>query len=923
MDKKKISIYNDFFTAKFNLKKMTDPSFLLTREEILNIYEEIRPFAGMNLAPLSKEEREYFLKNIESNYSVYQEEGSVILGDYEHDYEWFNELEKSDGYEAYFWQRYRDFLRKQKNFPPRVLDNLENNTLKNLMSYIGNPNQDARFSIRGLVVGDVQSGKTSNYIGLITKAADAGYKVIFVLTGTIESLRKQTQQRIEEGFIGYDSLNGVDVGVGRGKILPISYTSRAKDFTGTDYLNTSYKITDSKEPVVFVVKKNLSVLKKIFSTLKKINTHFEGEKINRSLLMIDDEADNASINTNKKDEDPTKINEMIRKILSLFEKTSYIGFTATPFANVFINYNTEDEMLGNDLFPRDFIYSLESPSNYCGSRKYFVEHNNALKYIEDFDEEIFPLSHPKDWDGEKLFPSLYEAINVFLLTNAIRDIRDIDINTHRSMLINMSRFTNVQLKIKEIVEQYFKEIKNDIKLTYRYPNRDYVYTNPNILALKNTYEAEFKDVELKSNITWDKVYDSLYESIKNIKIIVVNSSKNSEKLIYGDEGNRIIAIGGIALSRGLTLEGLTTSYFYRNTCTFDVLMQMGRWFGYRNNYEDLCRIYLTETTKENYKEICFDIEYLKADIRKMCLLKKQPKDYGIRVKNESEELRITAPNKMRNTTNKIIRKNYFGNVFETPYLHTDFNIINHNIIVTNDFINKIPLNCRDFNITQHPYYRNIPFENVLDLLENLKIHEANVNFDTKQIIKFLSTYKHLLYAFDVLIMGGSSDKYFFNSHLNCKNKLVLRNCDIKNKEEDYVIRVSESRAKLMGRSDTMYGLSEEKYQQLEGEFRSRNLNLDSAKSTDFMVAGRNPLLIIYPLDIQINIYKDKNTNSKVSKEKMIELSNKMQANSFEYMFGFGIGFPRNEAIQGETMIYTVNKTVSYYDMEHEEEVDDE
>ena len=383
MDKKKISIYNDFFTAKFNLKKMTDPSFLLTREEILNIYEEIRPFAGMNLAPLSKEEREYFLKNIESNYSVYQEEGSVILGDYEHDYEWFNELEKSDGYEAYFWQRYRDFLRKQKNFPPRVLDNLENNTLKNLMSYIGNPNQDARFSIRGLVVGDVQSGKTSNYIGLITKAADAGYKVIFVLTGTIESLRKQTQQRIEEGFIGYDSLNGVDVGVGRGKILPISYTSRAKDFTGTDYLNTSYKITDSKEPVVFVVKKNLSVLKKIFSTLKKINTHFEGEKINRSLLMIDDEADNASINTNKKDEDPTKINEMIRKILSLFEKTSYIGFTATPFANVFINYNTEDEMLGNDLFPRDFIYSLESPSNYCGSRKYFVEHNNALKYIEE------------------------------------------------------------------------------------------------------------------------------------------------------------------------------------------------------------------------------------------------------------------------------------------------------------------------------------------------------------------------------------------------------------------------------------------------------------------------------------------------------------------------------------------------------------
>ena len=202
------------------------------------------------------------------------------------------------------------------------------------MSYIGDPGESEGFSIRGLVVGDVQSGKTSNYLGLVTKAADAGYRVIIILTGTIEGLRRQTQERVEEGFVGYDVTNAMDVGVGRGDKTPKLFTSRLKDFVADDDQNTNIRISNyPSEPMVFVLKKNASVLKKLYSSLKNINTTKQYQKINAPLLLIDDEADNASINTRKADEDPTKINKNIRSILSLFTKSSYIGFTATPFAN--------------------------------------------------------------------------------------------------------------------------------------------------------------------------------------------------------------------------------------------------------------------------------------------------------------------------------------------------------------------------------------------------------------------------------------------------------------------------------------------------------------------------------------------------------------------------------------------------------------
>lgn len=376
-------IYLDDFSSFKKAKELKNPNFIATDEVINESLQQTKSRFVKEIPNiiLNEEEKQFVINKIKSIYSIYQEEGDVILGDYEHDYDWYKNFLESDDCQTYHWDRYKNHLTVAKHFPKEVIKVLEEKTLFSLMSYLGNPKDDSAFSVRGLVVGDVQSGKTSNYLGLVTKAADAGYKVIFILTGTIESLRKQTQQRVEEGFIGWDSFNGVAVGVGRGDPTPKAFTSRGKDFVGTDNQNTTYKLSNySTEPMIFVLKKNVSVLKKVYSSLRNINTTASQTKINYPALVIDDEADNASINTNKPDNDPTKINKYIRSLLSLFTRSSYVGFTATPFANVFISYDKEDEMLKDDLFPRDFIYALKSPSNYCGPKKYFVDKNDYLDY---------------------------------------------------------------------------------------------------------------------------------------------------------------------------------------------------------------------------------------------------------------------------------------------------------------------------------------------------------------------------------------------------------------------------------------------------------------------------------------------------------------------------------------------------------------
>ena len=255
-----------------------------------------------------------------------------------------------------------------------------------------------------MVVGHVQSGKTANYAGLICKAADAGYKLIVVIAGVHNNLRSQTQRRIDEGFVGRDSarlLSRQDdmlVGVGRFEDTrrPVTFTNTIRDFNKATASSVGIPIQNLTEPAVFVIKKNSHTLRNLLEWLREHSSRRGKERIDEPMLLIDDEADNASINIRHGAGEVSRINGQIRELLRMFDKSCYVGYTATPFANIFIDPDTDDEMCGEDLFPRSFIVSLDPPSNYFGATAVFLQgQDQFLRHIED-NEDILPIRHRID-----------------------------------------------------------------------------------------------------------------------------------------------------------------------------------------------------------------------------------------------------------------------------------------------------------------------------------------------------------------------------------------------------------------------------------------------------------------------------------------------------------------------------------------------
>ena len=379
-------------------------------------------------------------------------------------------------------KRYENYLRRE-DFDESVIEQMELDCEK-ILKQCANPEMTMDVNERkkrGLVVGDVQSGKTANYLALINMACDYGYKTIVLLAGMTDSLRQQTQSRIDEGFIGAisDSIGNTDIayiGVGEEgdtkQHYAIPLTNNENDFVKFVKKNYNFTSGDFIKPVVLVVKKNASVLKQLGDWLNpnKHNINYE------NLLIIDDEADNASINTKKPECDPSKINEQIRNLFNSFPIASYVGYTATPFANIFVNPDDDENYL--DLFPSDFIVLLNAPTNYFGAAKVFAyEGDNNSRYIRELDESekfFLPPKHKKDEYVFSTLPeSLKEAILCFLINNVIRTIQGAE-KKHRSMLINISVFNVMHDQIKTAVENYIENIAYVIEQESYKPLSDFI-----------------------------------------------------------------------------------------------------------------------------------------------------------------------------------------------------------------------------------------------------------------------------------------------------------------------------------------------------------------------------------------------------------------------------------------------------------------
>ncbi|WP_246212641.1 Z1 domain-containing protein [Streptomyces abyssomicinicus] len=628
-------------------------------------------------------------KLLEARTNVFQEASAAIEDNAGH-IPWLPDAKNDRPWK--FWQRYERYLTWVRNMPVQVVRSIDRTT-DEVLGALEDPHRLGKWRRTGLVIGQVQSGKTGQFIGLAAKAADAGYRLVVVFAGIHNDLRAQTQLRMDEGLLGFDTQfqlrsdqEGANRYIGVGTLsgeerLPVA------SLTSSDEKGDFDRKTASKAnlpighfPIVLVVKKHPKIidhLRKWVTENHGVEDPQTGRKVVRDipLFVIDDEADNASINTAEIDADPTKINACIRELLNSFDRSAYVGYTATPYANIYIDPDADGGALGNDLFPESFIRALPSPSNYLGPERVFgltayreeekdIEPLPLVRYAEDTAAWI-PTRHRSDFVPTANLPeTLITAVRSFVLTCAARRARG-QLTDHNSMLVHVTRFTAVQHHVQNQIDDYVRMMRHCLQDRY----------GSSSAQLRKELQALWEDDYVSTTqafpadeaprVSWDAVEAQLLPSLQKIQVKAINGVAKDALDYYTSRrtGLYVIAVGGQKLSRGLTLEGLSISYYLRFARTYDTLLQMGRWFGYRPGYEDLCRLYTTTDLQLAYQEITAATDELRREIEEMSVLGLTPRQFGLKVRTSSLGLTITAANKMRQGTR--VRLSYSGELSET------------------------------------------------------------------------------------------------------------------------------------------------------------------------------------------------------------------------------------------------------------------
>jgi hypothetical protein len=721
----------------------------------------------MGLVPLDPQEQAQLVRDLQAAYTVSVGAAGALDGGANH-IEWL--AERRTDIDWNLWLRYMRYLQEEKGFPPPVVNRLDEVT-DQILQRLEDPKRAGAWDRRGMVVGHVQSGKTANYTGLICKAADAGYKVIVVLAGVDDSLRSQTQLRLDEGLLGFDTQQRRNydqansrIGVGRlsGAVLyPVnSLTSSAQK--GDFKKSTAKQIgvnPGGNDPLLLVVKKNKSILNNLISWITSFDAQVDGESDRPvvhgvPLLVIDDECDHASVNTKNDDPDldPTAINRGIRSLLASFERSAYVGYTATPFANIFITpESSASEQHGEDLFPRDFIISLKRPSDYIGATRVFgleadteiglesVEALPITRTVSD-QEDWLPTGHKNGHQVPSPMPeSLRNALLSFVLVCAARRARGQG-TAHNSMLVHVTRFTSVQGEVADQIEDELGFIKQRIK--YGDGERKLAILE----ELRELWEKDFvptteafADPDLPP-VDWSEIVESLEPAVSKIEVRTVNGL-SIEALEYFNKpaGISVIAVGGAKLSRGLTLEGLSVSYYLRTSRMYDTLLQMGRWFGFRPGYTDLCRLYTTDELQRWYKDTALANEDLLLQFDEMAISGGNPADFGLRVRQSADGLVVTAAGKMRNGTR--MKLTFSGSISETINFDPAEAVISANFEAVNDLVRRMDVlvepEPRGKTAWPNLVWTDIDGEIIADFLDEFRTHPQATKAQSSVMAKYI------------------------------------------------------------------------------------------------------------------------------------------------------------------------------------------
>lgn len=608
-----------------------------------------------------------------------------------------------------YWDDYEAYLRDIKKWPASSITSLDETTTE-VIERLSRPTRTEAKQTKGLVVGYVQSGKTANFTGVVAKGIDAGYRLIIVLTGTIEILRAQTQRRMDMELMGVENiLAGQDpndpavakeldyqqdeewkaerfVKHGDALTLPgvveiARVTSHRSDYKRLPQAMTKLKFArkNKQKPLneeenifhsgayVAVIKKNPAPLKKLIQDLKPL----KNDLAELPVLIIDDESDQASVDTTNpakwkkgsaENRKRTTINQLITEILEICPRAQYIGYTATPFANVFVDPDDE-----RDLFPADFVLSLHRPPGYMGVQEFHdvgkrwddeeksVANSNELAHIR-------PLVGDKDTDPVGRVEELQEALDAWVLSGAIKKYRESNSDLryrHHTMLVHESVKKDDHADTAADVRSLWSKAKFN--------------SAEGFARLEKLFADDFSPVmEARSSgapvpESFDALKPFIGEALAEITIdgdpvLIVNSDKEiqaqQKKLDFEADKVWRILVGGTQLSRGFTVEGLTVSYFRRKAGQADTLMQAGRWFGFRPGYQDLVRLYIRRDPQvdlyEAFEALLMDEEAFRAELSQyagfdddgMPLL--EPRQIPPLVSQHLPWLKPTARNKMWN-----------------------------------------------------------------------------------------------------------------------------------------------------------------------------------------------------------------------------------------------------------------------------------
>ena len=639
------------------------------------------------------------------------------------------------------WNRYKKTL-EAKRWTKELIDQMDRSTttIVGMMAPPGVP----KFNYKGLAVGRVQSGKTGNFIGVLAKAADAGYRMVIVLGGTTNTLRYQTQDRIQKDLISIDDpswtwLTSAICRPGSLEIMPGDF-GQVSPAAGEAVM--------ASQKSIGVIKKNAVILRNLKAWVGATSAQAKSQC---PVLIIDDECDQASVNSADPDSNPTTINRLIREIIGMLPKVTYIGYTATPFANVFIDPEVE-----GDLYPKDFIVSLPKSEFYFGPERIFGRDPitgettgqpgaNILREISDPDVEC--VRPPSGAAAAQAFrfeipPTLSKAIVYFILNSSARIWREKNVlnepgnGEFKSMLINTSQKQRIHSMTMEKVQPFVSQLKSD----FAAGKTDASWSK---LWMEETEKLNSDEVGCKHpKVTYEQLKQHLQETLNRIEVIKSNSSgeqvSNLNEVYHSNNrGKIVIVIGGNTLSRGITLEGLTVSYFVREAGAFDTLLQMGRWFGYRKDYEDMPRVWMTAQMMMDFFDLA-TIEFEFFKILEPYVLGLSPREVGPKIRQHPDYL-PTAKSKMRRAIECNI--SYTGHLIETTYFpREDSGWLKANLDAGRKLVATLGGASAFADNGRSSFVKTgVSLENVIGFLKQYKVNERNKRFSQSNVISYLET----------------------------------------------------------------------------------------------------------------------------------------------------------------------------------------